>query len=237
MIVTELQYNAKRLLDQYLNLPFKKNRVPCPYWMNLLDKNIKGPYSGKGTPRQIVACAYRIAKSHKINLDTLSKDELTCLLKEYRLGIDCSGFVFHLLNSIYKENHKENIADILLPNNTLPGWRAVWRCSASRLTSDDYSTAIQLDVVQAGDMIKTMGGSHVMIITEVNEDQITYAHSSYLSTKLEGVHLGVIKIDASDKDIKEQYWQEMTSDNKAYNRKFLLPGDGFRRPKWATRIY
>jgi hypothetical protein len=221
------------LLNDYLLLPFKHQRVACPYWINDLSKGIKGPFSGKGTPRQIVSVAYRRAKALKINLDSLNKEELIVFLMDNRIGVDCSGFVFHLLNSLDKEKGGDGISRKYLKNIEIPGWRASWRVSADMLSSEEFTRKIKLEDIRPGDMIRLLKGKHVAFVVEVNTDSIVYAHSSTFTMK-RGCHLGKILIKNRDKELENQSWEELSMNGKNYKDFAFFPdsGDSVVRQVW-----
>src|SRR3989344_9014099 len=84
-----------KLLNSYLCLDFGKNKVKCPYWINKVDENIRGPYSGKGTPGQMIRSAYLAAKREGVEITKLQSYQVTELLRRNRIGVDCSGFAYH----------------------------------------------------------------------------------------------------------------------------------------------
>lgn len=105
----------------------------CPYWINNLELNIKGPFSGKGTPGQIIHSTKRRANNLNVSLEKMDAASLVNFMNQNKIGIDCSGFVFHLENSLDQETGGKGIASKLLENNNLPSWRAAWRINANKL--------------------------------------------------------------------------------------------------------
>lgn len=229
-----LPHETKKLLEMYLQLPFDQLTVMCPYWMNKLEPNIKGPFSGKGTPKQIVYATKLLARKQRVNLQKLTYKQILNFMKKNRIGVDCSGLVFHLANCFDKETGGTGIANKLLENNKLPSWRAAWRVNANRLTDPEYTTEVSLANVRVGDMIRVMGGKHVFFVVEVVKNTIVYVHSSFLSTKESGVHLSKIKIINRQKDLSYQQWYEKTLDGKNYGKQHFNKnaGDSIRRFKW-----
>lgn len=221
------------LLENYLMLPFNRFRIVCPYWANDLSKSIKGPFSGKGTPRQIVTTSYKRARKLGRDLDQLNKRELKEFLEDNRIGIDCSGFVFHLLNTLDKERNGDGIARKYLKNVKIPAWRASWKINADTLSSTKFTRAIKLKNVTSGDVIRLLAGKHVAFVVEVRANSITYAHCSNYSS-VRGCHLGTIIIKDWEKDLQFQDWQELTGNKNNYKDLTYFPerGDSIRRLKW-----
>lgn len=232
--LSELPAKTRDLLEMYRQLPFEHQKISCPFWMNNLKENIKGPFSGKGTPKQIVYATKLIASNQNMNLENITKEKLRKFMEKNRIGIDCSGFVFHLANYLDKENGGTGLANKLLKNNHLPSWRAAWRINADLLTSSKYTKEISLENVQSGDLIRVRGGHHVLFVVKVKGGLIIYAHSSAKTTVKEGVHLSKIEIIKPHKGLKYQNWYEQSSDGKNYSQKYFNPqdGDSIRRFIW-----
>jgi len=229
----QLPPHTSELLRNYLFLPFRTTKIACPYWVNDFNKGIKGPFSGKGTPGQIVMTSYKAAKKLKINLDILSARELRSFLKNNRIGIDCSGFVFHLLNKFDKEKGGDGIVKRYLGSVDIPDWRAAWKVNAEMLTNSDLTRKVKTKEIKPGDIIRLLGGKHIAFTVNVDKQSITYAHCSNY-TKVRGCHLGKILLKDWERGLEYQEWKELTKDGKKYKNVTFYPnlGDSIRRPKW-----
>lgn len=216
------------LLLDYLKLPIKGINTNCPYWMNDLTNNIKGPYSGKGTPGQITRIIRKL--NSKSNL---TNNNINNVLENNKVGIDCSGLVFHLLNSLDKEKGGSGISNKFLRNNHLPSWRAAWRVNANCLTDKNYTKQVKTKDVQIGDILRLLKGKHVAMIVGVSNNEIDYVHASNY-TKIKGVHLATIKITNWNKDLDEQLWLEKLENGEDYrtNTYYKSDGDSIRRLRW-----
>jgi hypothetical protein len=230
---TTLPPKTSSLLENYLTLPFNKTKIACPYWVNDLEKGIRGPYSGKGTPKQLVAASYRRARKLGINLDKLSKSRLKKFLEENMIGIDCSGFVFHLMNMFDKENGGDGITKKYLGYVRLPGWRASWKVNSSTLSSSTFTRKIKLKDINPGDIIRLFAGKHIAFVVRVNKNSVTYTHCSNYS-RVKGCHLDRIIIKDWSKDLQFQDWKELTRKGNKYRDVTYFPnrGDSIRRPRW-----
>lgn len=227
-----------KLLQSYLSMDFGRARIACPYWVNRnlhTGDFLKGPFSGKGTPGQIVSAALKKANRNDFDISKAKRQDVLAFLKNEKIGVDCSGFVFHIANTLDKERGGNGIADEIVKDSNLPHWRKAWRANAAHITSDDQTVNIALEDVAVGDLIRLSGGKHVMIIVDVDRvhKTITYAHSSRLLTKVNGVHLGKISITSWRTPLQEQRWEEVST--KGVNLSTHLKpelGDGIKRFKW-----
>src|SRR3989344_4173036 len=94
-----LSKNALDVMEQYLHLPFAKQHISCPYFNNKRS-GIRGGLRaliGKGSPEEIAEEAKILAMKEHVLLNTLANDALKQFLVNHTIGIDCSGFVYHVL--------------------------------------------------------------------------------------------------------------------------------------------
>lgn len=224
------------LFYKYTHLPLGGKEIVCPYWMNNLKEGIFGPYGGKGTPEQIVEATETEAKKAGLNLNKMREEEILAFMKNKKLGVDCSGFVFWMLDALDKEKGGNGIADDFLSTDPLLPSRA----NVVMLTNEEVVLAVELKDIQVGDMIRLNKGKHIAIIMRVVRDlgkvrEIEYAHSS-ARTKISGVHNAKIKITNQNKGLEAQKWNELASGVKNYEEAYFFPdiGDGVKRLKtWS----
>lgn len=228
------------LFYKYTHLSLGEKKIVCPYWINNLKLGVFGPYGGKGTPEQIVEATEAEAEKISLDLNKLTKEEILAFMKNKRLGVDCSGFVFWMLDTLDREKGGNGIADDI-PGSSgrfLPA-----RANVMMLSSDEVSLPVKLKEVKVGDMIRLNNGKHVVIILRILRNvgdlekvkEIEYAHSSG-RTKIQGVHLGRIKVNDSLKGLEAQLWEEKAIDGQNYGQTNYLSqaGDNIRRLKiWA----
>ena len=218
----------------YTHLKIGKKEIVCPYWMNNSEKGIYGPAGGKGTPEEIVEATLEQALAGNINLESLDKEAIVLFMKAKKIGVDCSGFVFWMLNSLDLEKGGNGIAD------DIPGSKGVLlkaRASVLMLTDDNISFPIKLPEVMIGDMLRLRQGRHVDVVHKIAREgkdvkEIWYAHSSSI-TKVTGVHEARITIADQNKEIGDQVWEEQTADGLSYKAEsfFAEEKDGLRRLK------
>jgi len=220
----------QNLFYQYSHLPLGGKEIVCPYWKNNLRRMIFGPFGGKGKPGQIVEATKKEAEKARIDLNKMREKEILKFMKRKKIGIDCSGFVFWLLEALDREKGGRGIG--LLARKT----------NVKLLTSDKVSLAVEsLPKIKVGDLIRLNEGKHLAIVISLKKKadgelvEIEYAHSSN-QTFLPGVHLGKIKIVGPGQPLEKQIWLEKTKRGRNYGKNFYLPseGDSIRRLKlWA----
>lgn len=236
-MIVETTKSLQDLFFSYTHLLIGGKEVVCPYWIDSLKKLKLGPGGGKASPQEIIMHTNSKAKENNIDLNKQSEHEIVLFMKKNRIGVDCSGFAFWMLNVLDLEKGGNGIADDI-PNSK--GKVIKIRASTKMLTDDGVSVFVkEINKIKPGDMIRLKSGHHLVIIleTEKNENKnlkkIVYAHSSSsIYTTVSGVHKESIIIKDSEKSIQEQDWQEQTPDKSNYALQ-LHPqdGDGIKRLK------
>jgi len=225
------------LFYQYTHLPIGGKEISCPYWRNRLSLAITGPFGGKGKPEQIVEATESAAKKAAVNLNQMSEEEILAFMKRKKIGVDCSGFVFWMLDALDRGRGGRGIAD-LIPR--LPGTLAQRQVSADKLTGKNLSIPVKkIDEIRVGDTIRLHGGKHIAVVIKVVRDlgkvrEIEYVHSSE-KTAVPGVHSGLIKITNLEGGLADQEWEETLPNGDSYKQMLLSSqGDGLKRLKiWA----
>ncbi len=106
----KLSGKARAVIDQYLALPVG-GKPSCPYFNNRR-KRARGSLRtliGKGSPYEIAEECEILSKLSRVKIADLSTDKLKEFLVESDLGVDCSGFAYHVLNSFCNEKTGKNI--------------------------------------------------------------------------------------------------------------------------------
>ena len=228
----------EELVYQYIHLPLGGKKVRCPYWMDKIKRGIVGPFGGKGTPEQIVEATLAAAKKERINLDSFSASQIRTFMKKNRIGLDCSGLAFNLLDVLDKERGGNGLVD------DIPGARGKFlvRANVRMLTERRVAGIIpKVADLKVGDMIKLHSRrriKHILVVVEIKRDrkskieEIIYAHSSP-GTKISGVHKGKIVVGDENLGLEAQDWQEKTKKGENYGKANFCPrnGDGIRKLK------
>jgi len=225
-----LTQSAQKMIERYKHLKIGALTVRTPYFINKGNK-VRGGLRvaiGKGSPEDIEDEAKIISMKNKIDLQTLSQEHITDFLINENLGIDCSGFVYHVLNEETKEKYNKQLHTYLKYKSKNPlrklltKLRPAENTSVQVLADDDNTKAIQLKDIEAGDLIFLLGTgeqhelNHILLVTDEKKENgkiqtIHYTHS--LKWKQDkknqhGVRDGKIQIKDINKPITEQTWIE-----------------------------
>lgn len=187
------QSSTSRILweayDQFL-LPLGGKKVPTPYRRNEYGsyQKVAPEFQGKSSAKTILKTVERLAKEQKFNLNAASIEEIRQFMIENKVGIDCSGFVYRMLDYLVQKLGMGNLSKAA-------GVEHVGRTNVAKLSSDKFSIPItSFALAQAGDIIRLNSGDdilHGVLVLDNKNDIITYAHSSS-STNPRGVHKGQI---------------------------------------------
>lgn len=225
----------EKLYYDYTHLPLGGKRVRCPYWSNKQKILLSGYFKGKGMPKQIVGATLKAAKNEGFNLSEASASAIRKFMEHYRIGVDCSGFVYHMLDAFDKEKGRKGVHDFIQGVNGKGSSRVNAYCLTNNINTVEIGRVNQLEI---GDLIRFTKGRHVAIIMRIKRDQkglpseIYYAHSGRLSA-ITGVHLGKILVRKANLGIEKQEWLEKNRKGYGYLEKYFSQqeGDGTRRLK------
>lgn len=185
---------TREMIDLYLALPVG-TKPSCPYFNNKRRKNRGGlrALMGKGSPQEIAEESEILAKLSHVSIKDLSTDKLKEFLVSSDLGVDCSGFAYHVLNSFCQEKTGKSIQTYV--KSIRPGFfgkllarlRPAENLGVSSFRADTNSYQIRVSEAQTGDIITFMGTgkektyNHILVITGVEranaDTRISYAHS------------------------------------------------------------
>lgn len=209
----------------YSHIMLGGKEISCPYFINRKNTRDLRAMVGKGTPAEIKMESEIWAKIKGISLDQLDSESIKDFLIERGIGIDCSGFVAHIINAIYKKISGKAVWKELIPKESsffgkLKYFlRPVEQLGAHVLTSSNNTDIVQINQARVLDLIrsssKKLNGDHIMLVTDVKRDEsgtvseIEYTHSTPYYGKLNGVKKGVIKIKHTDLPLEKQEWQEI----------------------------
>lgn len=231
MSENSLSQSALQVIQNYLILPFPGHNISCPYFNNRRVK-IRGGLRvliGKGTPQDIVDEAILLSLKEKTNLNKLNDEELKKFLVEHKLGVDCSGFAYHVLDAEMKAKGLGSLQKVLRRpwfknpiRKLLVKLRPIENTGVGTFNHEVNSFEIELKNIQAGDMIIIMGAgqkqdyNHVLLVTSITPAQVgvqsfIYTHSFQYPTDGQynhGVRQESIALTDFNKNILEQNWSE-----------------------------
>jgi len=220
----------QKYIKRYTEMDINGILINCPYWANKIKESkviARGFQDGKGE-----ACDLQKELIRKILENRMvvsgSKDIIKLALRE-RIGIDCSGFVYRVLEKLVEKRYR----DCTFSTHQEVFTAGITRTNSDTLTSSKYSYPIKtVTEIIPGDMIRISGGKHIAVIIQNSKDKIIYAHSSS-KTAVFGVHLGVIKVLDDSKTLDKQEWTERTKYKEDYKKTSYdeNKGDGVFRLK------
>lgn len=212
--------NYSKILQEeflrYYKLPLGGKKVPCPYRRNEYGsyQKLAPEFQGKSSAKIILETTQKLAKEQNFNLQKATVEETRQFMRNNKLGIDCSGFVYRMLDNFVQSLGMDNL-------QKAAGMEHIGRTNVAKMSSDEFSIPITgLKKARPGDIIKLNSGEdilHGLVVLDNQNKVVTYAHSSKIATP-EGVHF--------DKIINGKF----PDDLKVFSFKPNL-GDGVRRLK------
>lgn len=199
MQVESISSEGKNVIRHYANIRFTDDKlVRCPYYRNPRSGERKWGlivFSGKGSPSDIEEELQMITKLEGIDPISATEKEIVTLMRKYRLGIDCAGFVFHVLNADCQKKKNKSLLKMLKPHSSLASRHLAWyfrpltQVSVRLLTSHKNAREIKESEIRPGDIIAFFAEiDHVLVITDVTREneivtEIKYAHAAYEKDK------------------------------------------------------
>ncbi len=229
--VRTLSDQARSIIDLYRELPIGASACGVPYFNNktVRARGALSVYVGKGSPSAIAEETQALLVKHHAAAGMLSTEALKRFLVENNLGIDCSGFAYHVLNAELESHGREPIAKKLYfvsGQGFLARMRCALRpaenCDVASLADDHNSQIVPISAVAPGDMITMLKGpegserDHILIVDRVETSPdgqpalIHYCHTvAYPEDGLYGTGSkeGTITITDSQADLLAQAWQ------------------------------
>lgn len=218
---------ALRRIDAYLHLPVADG-TPCPYFNNKRQhvRFTLPAFVGKGSPEAISEEATVLLRKKHIDEKNLTAEKLSEFLVTHNLGIDCSGFVYHVLEAETGAKGKRSLRRVLRFPNARPIIGTFFNRLRAEKNTDvsvlaENSVAVDMSLVSPGDIIVILGAedgvrNHVMLIHKVRYEgtmprKIFYTHS--ISWPEDGrygggVRQGEIEILDMSKPLTDQVWVE-----------------------------
>ncbi len=234
-----LMRDTEVALQNYLALPFGTSKIAVPYYNNRRSGMRAGlrAWIGKGTATEILEEAELAAIRERRPYTLWSKAEARTFLVDHNIGIDCSGFVYHLLDTESRARGRGPLGGgtgwlswngVSLLRRLITRFRAVENASVAVLASKDNSIEIPLRAVRPGDVITMMHNDampripglardHILFVYKVAPGRISFAHSiAWPSDGMyeHGVRLGEVTIapEATTIDDPKNNWKECPID-------------------------
>jgi hypothetical protein len=233
-----LSEKALAVIDQYLHFKIGSVVISIPYYNNSRTPVRGGLRAavGKGSPKDIYEeIEIALAKNHAAVAPgaiasgayvpgTMTADSLKHFLVEKNIGVDCSGFVYYVLNAESMSRGKGSFDRHLsfplckgIFGKIRAKTRPVENANVATFAHPKNTTQIHLNEVKPGDIITMLGDrNHVLVVNQVEYQNfipttIHYSHSIAWPTDGEfdhGVRQGTIVVYDSSKPLTEQEWTE-----------------------------
>jgi hypothetical protein len=192
-MASALSDKARAVLEGYLRLPLPGESSNCPYFNNdrlRLRMGLRAQI-GKGSPQEIADEAILYSLREKVDLSRLRAEGLKRFLVDHNLGIDCSGFAYHVLcaESLARgEGSLSHYLNFPFANSPLTRLgrflrqRYAENTDVKTFAHESNSGHITKEHVQAGDILTRTGGlgglrDHIIVVTKVENVTIWIAQS------------------------------------------------------------
>lgn len=224
--MSSLSPAAQTIVQNYLQLPLIGTKVNAPYFNNQRSKVRAGlaVQIGKGTPEEIALEAEVEARAKQFPISSAPEADIKKFLVEQNLGVDCSALAYYVLRyeGIVK-NNQDLQSSLYFPQaksffrKLIIKLRPSTNVNVAVLGDDHNSRAISKKEIQAGDLIFFWNTgldkklNHVLIVTEVNENTVTYVHSFRWRNEGQydhGVRTGTITWTNPDTSLLDDTWTE-----------------------------
>lgn len=207
MITKRINDSSIHVIEQYKGIPYFNNRrtgVRAALPVEI----------GKGSPKEIHEEIEFLLKKNKLDPQTT---DIRKLLVENNIGIDCSGFVYHVLQ---KTNYSFPYAGNFI-RRIIAKFRPVSNIDVRTFAHNNNSKIIPLRETKPGDIITMVGNgdasrNHIVIIDQIEYQNdipsiIHYSHAVAIPSDglyNHGYHEGKIEIINVEKPLTDQVWSE-----------------------------
>ena len=210
---------ALEVIERYCKLRIGGKQVTAPYFMNEPGRKARRVRVGKGTAAALERETLRLARKYNFDVTVATPEEIREFMIRHQLGIDCSGLVAWASHALVRQVAGRSLwRDIQFEGHPLRNilvrrLRPVENISARVLTDKRNALTISdLRKVQPGDIIRTLNGNHVLLITEIGYDgrddpmYFRYINSTEYNGVKHGVRYGLITISKPGGHILQQKW-------------------------------
>jgi hypothetical protein len=213
----------ENIINGYRNVPYFNNKTTGR-------RAALAVHIGKGSSKDIQTEINEIAVREKIDLKSLSDEQIKKLLVDHNIGIECSGFAYYVLSEESKLKGKGELkGHFKFPfahgviGRLRSALRPVENIDVKTFAHDENSKVVEISDVKVGDII-TMTKSeeqgvrdHILIVNKIDAENnlpktLHYVHSVAWPTDGEygsGLHEGKIEIVDLGKPIVDQDWIEL----------------------------
>jgi len=177
-----LAKEAENIVENYLNLPAGLG-CQTPYFNNLRRRS-RGALLvliGKGSPEEIAEEAKRFALKDRVDLKNLPKETIKKFLVDYSLGVDCSGFAYHVLDAEVRALKNQPLKKSIkikggLFRKLIAKLRPAGNIGVATLAFPENSFEVDAAKAKPGDIIVFLGTgreqkyNHALVVESVERD-------------------------------------------------------------------
>jgi len=166
-------------INHYLNLKIADKTVTCPYFNNRHNQ-IRGALAvliGKGSPKDIEEEVQIISLKERMDLNNLPAEKIKEFLVENNLGVDCSGFVYHILDALTQDAKHKKLKQIIhfplaksVVRKMIAKLRPAENCGVTTLAHESNSKKIILDVSYSEFLDSTFLGVMVAFLKQLRRN-------------------------------------------------------------------
>jgi len=255
-----LPNRALSVIDQYRHFTIGNSVCSVPYFNNKTARarGALRAYVGKGSPKDIYEEVESFLNKEHLPADQLSDTSLKKLLVDHNIGIDCSGFVYYVLNAYNEESDKGSIDKHLSFINCTGilgkircSLRPAENCDVATLAHDKNSNIVSIADLKPGDLITMISASvdetdnehdHVLVIHQTDYQnffptKLYYSHAvAYPEDGVygNGIRQGTIEVPSPNISLTSCRWIEDGKEGQN-NRIFIRANRSnteIRRLKW-----
>lgn len=177
----------RQAYNKYI-LRFGKCQIQTPYRINLPYQEDRRKY-GKSNPRELKNNVIQMAKEEQLDINQMSCEQIRDFMIKNKLGIDCSGFSYHIINYLLKKVKQTNLQEIGFPKASLTN---VKRFLSRKLTYKIYS----YKQLQPGDFViqikeQNLEKPHMLVVLKKYKHKVVLIHSSYYNNP---AGVGILKL-------------------------------------------
>ncbi len=233
----KLQKALYKEVENYTRLKIAEREVSLPYSRELLNRPHSKPHfvplSGKGNWQALLNCTLYFARQEGFDLKTAKAEEIRGFMKKWRIGVDCSGFVYNVLDMSLKKIGHPGIDGWL--KSAFEDWVFAFGIRVVNTTAftKTYNTKrVSLQDLLPGDLIlledKKEKPDHLLLVISKTPSSLVYAHSSGVIGEKDGPRVAEAQIKQG-----EILWKERLCDGSPLSERFKI--EGFYRPLPLTK--
>jgi hypothetical protein len=219
------------MINQYKNFHIGNAVCSIPYFNNKHYGRRAGlrVEIGKGSPKDIFEEIKNKALEQRVDINLINSEGLKRFLVDNNIGIDCSAFVYYVLNEEGLSRKKGGLDRHLhfpfskgILGKIKSKIRPVENTDVKTFAHDKNSKVVPIKDAQVGNIITTTNGlnrddrDHILFIYQIEYQNFSptilhYIHATAWPTDGEyghGIHEGKIEIFSLEKALIEQRWIE-----------------------------